>query len=55
VSERNVKAVLFDADGVIQGRGPDYAVRIASIGITPEQITKFLSEVFAAELLSLTG
>ena len=50
-----VRAVLFDADGVIQGRGLDYATRMASIGIASEQITKFLSDVFAAELLSLTG
>lgn len=51
-----LKAVLFDADGVIQRPGVDYTSAFAALGaLEREQISSLIRDIFAAELPALTG
>ena len=51
-----VDAVLFDADGVIQRVSADVIARLTvRFGIATGNANAFLSDIFAAEALSLTG
>jgi len=49
-----IKAVLFDADGVLQGARPGWKERLTGL-VPPERGAEFLDEVFAAELPPLRG
>jgi putative hydrolase of the HAD superfamily len=51
-----IEAILFDADGVIQRPTVDYRdVCRQQLGLTPADVDRFMSEVFAVERPSLTG
>lgn len=49
-----IRAVLFDADGVLQGARPGWKERLTCL-VPPERGEEFLDEVFAAELPPLRG
>ena len=52
----SIAAILFDADGVIQRPTVDYReICTQRLGITSENLDRFMSEVFAVERPSLTG
>ena len=56
VDRTAIRAVLFDADGVIQHATDDLALRVhAALGFVPSPLADFRAEVFAAELPALTG
>ena len=51
-----IRAILFDADGVIQSHGAEFDARLrAALGASSESLEKFVHEASAAELLTLTG
>jgi putative hydrolase of the HAD superfamily len=50
-----IRAILFDADGVLQGPGPKFEACLrAALGAADEPLTDFLHEASAVELLTLT-
>lgn len=50
-----VRAVLFDADGVIQRMSPDWRISLERLCEDPAQIDSFIEDVFRAEHGCLTG
>jgi len=54
--QTSLKAVLFDADGVIQRPAVDYPSAFAALGaFENDQSIRLIREIFAAELPALTG
>jgi putative hydrolase of the HAD superfamily len=52
----SIKAVLFDADGVIQRPAVEYRVAFAALsGLRGKELNRFVGEIFAAERPSLRG
>ena len=51
----NIRAVLFDADGVIQRSGSEWRSAWGSLIDCSDSVDAFLSDVFAAEGPALTG
>jgi putative hydrolase of the HAD superfamily len=52
----SIRAILFDADGVIQHATDDLEARLKRVlGFAPESIDEFVRDVFAVEELALTG
>jgi putative hydrolase of the HAD superfamily len=51
---RVIRAVLFDADGVLQGALPGWKERLAEL-VPADRADEFVTEVFAAELPPLRG
>ena len=53
---RTIRAILLDADGVIQHATDDLDTRVeATLGFRPEPFEDFIRDVFTAERPSLTG
>jgi putative hydrolase of the HAD superfamily len=51
-----IRAILFDADGVLQHPSDDLEARLQSaLGFVPEPLADFLAEVFEAEGSALAG
>jgi putative hydrolase of the HAD superfamily len=51
----DVRAVLFDADGVVQRTAPSWRAELEALCPDPERIEPFVSAIFAAEAPCLTG
>src|SRR6266540_1088752 len=51
---RVIRAVLFDADGVLQGARPGWKDRLAAL-VPADRADEFVTELFAAELPPLRG
>jgi putative hydrolase of the HAD superfamily len=52
----SIRAILFDADGVLQHATDDLEARLERVfGSMPDPIEEFVRDVFGAEALALTG
>ena len=51
----SIRAILFDADGVVQLTPPDWIEQVAKLCNQPNRADDFVQAVFAAEQPSLTG
>jgi len=54
-SKKDIKVVLFDADGVIQTTPPLWRTRLEGLVGDPELVSDFVADVFKAEKPCLTG
>lgn len=51
----SLRAVLFDADGVVQETNPEFRARLEALCPEPRRAADFIAEVFAAEKPCATG
>ncbi|MEZ5558621.1 MAG: HAD-IA family hydrolase [Pseudomonadales bacterium] len=51
----SIRAVLLDADGVIQLPGPAWRASLEALCADPERVESFIGDLFAAEKPCLTG
>jgi len=54
-SQRAIRAVVFDADGVVQRNPPGWLERVKRLCDNPSQADEFAQALFAAERPTMVG